>query len=64
MVQGGTSTGRQKTNRCFVVDSPQELRFCDVTPPFQTQVKVMAVYPLPWWRLQTSATYQSYPAPK
>src|SRR5262249_24418702 len=60
-IQGGTSTGHQKTSRCFVVDSPQELRFCNVAPPFQTQAKLMAVYPLPWWGLQTSATYQSLP---
>jgi hypothetical protein len=60
-VQGGTSSGRQRTARCFVVDSPQELRFCDVRPPFQTQAKLMVVYPLPWFGIQTSATYQSLP---
>ena len=34
--------------------------FCDVTPPWSqsTQVKFMAVYPLPW-HVQTSAIYQN-----
>jgi len=60
-LQGGASTGRTTTNRCFVVDSPQELLYCDVTPPFQTQIKFLGIYPLPWWGLQASATYQNLP---
>ena len=63
-VQGGTSTGRLKTNTCFVVDSPQALRFCNVRPPFLTQVKLVGIYPLPWWGLQTSATFQDLPGPE
>lgn len=63
MLQGGTSTGQFKTDRCFVVDSPQALRFCDVTPPFQTQVKFAGVYPLPWG-VTTSATYQTLVGPE
>ena len=51
--------GRTATNTCFVVDSPQQLLFCDVTSPFQPNIKVVGVYPLPWWGLQTSATLQS-----
>ena len=61
---GGTSTGRIKTNRCFVVDSPQELLHCDVNRPFQTQIKLSGVYPLPWWGLRTSATYQNIAPPE
>jgi outer membrane receptor protein involved in Fe transport len=64
LIQGGTSTGRTRTNRCFAVDSPQQLLFCDVRPPFLTQIKVLGIYPLPWWGLQTSATYQSLPGPE
>jgi Carboxypeptidase regulatory-like domain len=64
IVQGGSNTGRLKTNSCFVVNTPQELRFCDVRPPFQTQGKILAIYPLPWWDLQTSATYQTLPGPQ
>jgi hypothetical protein len=64
MFQGGTSTGRIKTNSCFVIDSPQALLFCDVSPPFQTQIKASGTYPLPWWGLKTSASYQSLPGPQ
>jgi hypothetical protein len=64
IVQGGTGTGHVATNNCFVLDSPQQMLNCDVTPPFQTQVKVLGVYPLPWWGLQTSATFQSLPGPE
>jgi hypothetical protein len=51
-------------NRCFVVDTPQELLDCDVTPPFQANIKFLAVYPLPWWGLETSVTVQSLPGPE
>jgi hypothetical protein len=63
-LSGGLSTGRTATNRCFVVDSPQELRFCDVRPPFQPQVKFVGSYPLPWWGLQLSGVLQSVPGPQ
>ena len=52
---GGFSSGRTRTNRCFVVDSPQEMYQCDVRPPFQTQVKFLGSYNLPW-DSQISAT--------
>ena len=39
-------------------------QFCSETPPFLTQVKFFGVYPLPWWGLQASAAYQSYPGPE
>ena len=64
VLQGGTSTGQVATNNCFVVDSPQQLLNCDVTPPFMTQVKILGVYPWPWWGIQTSATLQSLPGPE
>jgi hypothetical protein len=40
------------------------LRNCKVAPPFQTQIKVIGVYPLPWGGVQTSATFQSLPGPQ
>jgi hypothetical protein len=64
VVQGGTSTGRTMTEGCYVVDSPENLRNCRVAPPFQTQIKLLAVYPLPWLGIQTSATFQSLPGPQ
>ena len=38
--------------------------FCRVAPPIQVQVKAFFTYPLPWWGLRTSATYQSLPGPE
>ena len=61
VLQGGLSTGRTRNASCYVVDSPGELRFCDNTPPYLSQLKFFVVYPLPWWGLRTSATYQSLP---
>jgi len=52
------------TDNCFVVDSPQNLLNCNVTPPYQTQVKFFVVYPVPWWGIQASATFQSLPGPQ
>jgi outer membrane receptor protein involved in Fe transport len=37
--------------------------FCEIRPPFLTQVKLLGVYQLPWWGIQTSATYQGLPGP-
>lgn len=59
-VRGGTSTGRQTSNACFVVDSPEGLLFCEVVPPYKTQMKLMGMYPLPW-DFQVSGTFQSHP---
>src|SRR5262249_30806508 len=63
-VAGGVSFGRTSTDSCFVVDSPQALYNCKVTPPLQPNAKFYAVYPLPWWAIQTSATFQSIPGPQ
>jgi hypothetical protein len=61
---GGLASGRTVTNDCYVVDSPQQARegFCELTPPWsaETQVKFMAIYPLPW-DLQVSGIYQNIP---
>src|SRR5262249_33122550 len=35
-----------------------------IRPPFQSQLKFFGVYPLPWWGIQTSATYQNLPGPQ
>lgn len=48
------------TNNCFVVDSPEQLRFCDVQPPYQTRFKIFGSYPLPW-DFQASANFQTLP---
>ena len=75
---GGVTIGRERTNNCFElsdlslvfpgtatgVTSPLATPFCDVRPPFQANAKLLGVYPLPWWGLQTSATFQSTPGPQ
>jgi hypothetical protein len=77
-VSGGPSIGRVETNYCFVVDSPQGsgippaqgatsaagLQYCDVKPPFQPNVKLLGVYPVPWGGVQLAATFQSLPGPQ
>jgi hypothetical protein len=60
-LSGGLNFGRTKTSACFVVDSPGELRFCEVTPPFQPNATFAGYYPLPWFGLLTSATYRNFP---
>lgn len=59
LLAGGMNVGRTETDQCFVVDSPEQLLFCNVKPPFQPQVKFLGTYPLPWWGLQAAATFQS-----
>jgi hypothetical protein len=60
---GGLSSGRTVLDNCAVVNSPQDARedFCKVVPPWSagTQVKFMAIYPLPLG-LQTSVIYQNF----
>jgi hypothetical protein len=53
---GGFSTGRTMT-QCAVVDGP--IQFCRNEQPVLTQVKFNGSYPLPWWDLYASATYQN-----
>ncbi len=59
-VGGGVDTGRIVQDRCFVVDSPQELLNCRVVTPFaaQTDFKLHGSYPLPAG-LVVSAVYQN-----
>jgi len=59
---GGVDTGRTLIDRCFVVDSPQELLYCRVVTPFkaQTQVKAFWTYPLPG-DFTVSGTFQNVP---
>jgi hypothetical protein len=47
-----------------VLTQPARAGFCHVAPPMQAQVKAFVTYPLPWWGLRSSATYQSVPGPE
>ncbi|HEV2986446.1 MAG TPA: TonB-dependent receptor [Vicinamibacterales bacterium] len=62
-LQGGMNLGRSETNNCFVVNSPQQLLYCDVKPPFQPRITTSLSYPLPW-NLQVSGLFQSLPGPQ
>jgi Carboxypeptidase regulatory-like domain/TonB-dependent Receptor Plug Domain len=90
LLAGGTSTGREQTSNCFVIDNPGgntptitsgatvptggvapsfgfsswRADWCDVKPPFQTQLKLFGSYPLPWYGIQVSWNYQSLPGPE
>jgi hypothetical protein len=57
---GGLDTGQSSSDQCFIVDSPQELLYCNVVTPFsaQTQFKMYGSVPLPG-DIQTSFTYQN-----
>jgi hypothetical protein len=37
--------------------------FCHIEPPFQPDIKFLGTYPLPWWGLTASATFQNRPGP-
>lgn len=42
---------------------PSQL-YCRVQPPFQPDWKALVSYPLPWWGLQASATWQNRQGPE
>jgi hypothetical protein len=71
-LSGGLSTGtsenlgnatQNEADRCFVVDSPQELYQCHTTVPWSTQVKFVGNVPLPW-DLQFSGVFQNTQGPR
>jgi hypothetical protein len=60
-VIGGITTQRTATNECDVVNrDPNNLRFCDNTPPFRTLYKTSAAYTLPY-DVQLSGSLQAVP---
>jgi hypothetical protein len=63
-IGGGFDTGRSVQDRCYVVDSPQELLHCRVVTPFegQTQLKLNGSYPLPYG-VVVSGAFQNISGP-
>lgn len=59
-ISGGLSTGHVRMNTCAVVDLPTN-QFCDIKEPYQTSVKVLAHYPLPWYGIEVSGTFANVP---
>src|SRR5262249_51052361 len=63
LFSGGVSMGRSRTNNCDLtsdlslsyagsamnVTAPRTTEFCDVRPPMLANIKVLGVYPLPFW---------------
>lgn len=65
LLSGGISTGRAEINNCFTIDAPHRPEYCNNVTDWMagTQVKLLGNYPLPWWGLQVSATYQNIQGP-
>jgi hypothetical protein len=61
-VDGGRSIASLFSNASRM-PSPSSL-YCDNVQPLQTQGKLLGIYPLPFWGLQFSATFQSLPGPE
>ena len=38
--------------------------YCHVAPPYQPDIKGLVSYPLPWWGIRASATFQNRPGPQ
>ena len=77
LLTGGVNTGRTVSDSCAVVQGNPQIglavggasasltapEFCHVVLAWsdQTQVKLAGSYPLPWWGVQASGTYQNLP---
>jgi len=57
-----TGTAGNNTKACFVIDSPQALRFCDARR-WTTNVRFLATMQLPW-DINAGITYQDNPGPE
>jgi hypothetical protein len=78
VLNGGVVLGRSRTNNCDLISDlsliiegsaanvlvPRTEAFCNIRPPMLPNIKLLAIYPLPFWGLQTSATFQSVPGPE
>jgi len=62
---GGTSTDRVVSNSCSsATTNPNYLLFCDGSQnhiPWRTQFKLAGTYPLPWFGLVASGSFQALP---
>jgi hypothetical protein len=56
---GGVNTGSEVISNCAAPDFPQQ--FCKTTRPWSagTEIKMNAIYPLPWWGIQTAVTFRN-----
>jgi hypothetical protein len=59
---GGVSIDRSSTKRCYIVNSPQDLLYCNDTRPFLPFYTFTGFVPLPW-DMVTGAVYRDRPGP-
>jgi hypothetical protein len=72
ILSGGVTLGRERVNNCVLKDDlslafgtdPRTDDYCNITPPFQPQVKGQVAYPFPRWDVSVSATFQSLSGPQ
>ncbi len=69
-LSGGLSSGTSNNvdsinsrSNCFVVDSPGQLRFCDINMPWRNGVRFLGTVGLPW-DLDTGVTFLNNPGPQ
>ena len=62
---GGVDFGTTTTDACFVVDNPQQLKYCHLKIPFKgtAQVKLNGSYPLPYG-FTVSGIFQNVAGPQ
>jgi len=66
-VQLGTTAGGSVTSgseRCFVIDSPQQLFHCKINNPYQSRFKLNGSYLIPWQDIQVAVVFQNNPGPQ
>jgi hypothetical protein len=69
-LSGGLSSGTSNNvdsinsrSNCFVVDSPGQLRFCDIDMPWRTGVRFLGTFGLPW-DMDAGLTFLNNPGPQ
>ena len=62
---GGVDFGSTVTDACFVVDNPQQLKYCHLKVPFKgtAQIKLNGSYPLPYG-FTVSGIFQNVAGPQ
>jgi hypothetical protein len=69
-ISGGLSSGTSNNidsinsrSNCFVVNSPQQLLFCDVKMPWRASLRFLGTASLPWG-VDVGLTFQNNPGPQ
>ena len=62
-MNANTDSTAGKIGETNISSYPSQL-FCSVTPPYQPDWKGLVSYPLPWWDISVSATWQNRAGPQ